>query len=114
MTLPLPRYDGNNLQAILDIIAKSAIDTGERSIKLRWGSSSATYTAAATSAQVTIPHGMGSVPVALFLSLKQPQNGLHIPYENAAADATNVYVILRQAQNTAVSVTQNFYWIAIG
>lgn len=78
----------------------------------RFGNSSATLTAAASSPQITIPHGLGAVPTKVLLSLKQPNVGLFILWESAAADATNIYVTVRQAQNTAVTATVAFYWEA--
>lgn len=77
---------------------------------IRGGSATATFTAAPISAQVTIPHGLPTTPSEVLLSNRQPQNGIFTLHENAPADATNIYVVLRQAQNVAVTITQNFYW----
>jgi hypothetical protein len=90
------------------------LETGDRYAGIRWGSTSATFTAAATSAQVTVPHGLGRVPGGVACMVKDPQNGLFIFVESAPADSKNFYIQARQTQNTAVTTTQNFYWLAIG
>jgi hypothetical protein len=87
--------------------------TGPAKRKINFGSSSVTFTASATSAQVTIPHTFGVAPVAVMCMAKNPNNGLFVFLETAAADATNIYISGRQTQNTAVSASQPFYWVAI-
>lgn len=114
--LPLPAYDGTDatLQFILDRIATAFIDTGGQSLKLRSGTSSVTYTAAATSAQKTIPHGMGSTPVRVWAFQRAPLVEFTHLYESTAADATNIYLTGRQIGGAVVTNTQNIYWFALG
>lgn len=112
--LPLPLHDGENTQAIFDLIAKSAIDTGGRSIKLRFGTSSVTFTASPTSAQVTIAHGMGSTPTLAAGFARTPTNARVTVQESAAASATNIFLTGFISDAVASSVTQSIYWIAIG
>lgn len=117
MTLPLPPFDPGDpagLQFILDRLADAAIDTGGQAVKLRFGTSSVTFTASANSAQVTIPHGMGSKPVIAGGFAATPANARITVQESATADPTNIYLTGFQTQGTAVSITQNIYWFAIG
>jgi hypothetical protein len=96
-------------------LAGSLLKTVDPSdVGVAFGAGTVTFTAAATSAQVTIAHGLGKVPVFVDCFVKDPSNGLFILIESAAADATNIYISARQTQNTAVTTTQNFYWLAIG
>jgi hypothetical protein len=81
---------------------------------IAFGSGTFIFSASATSAQVTVPHGLSAAPVLVLLSNRHPQNGLFICYEDGVPDLTNIYAIARQSQNTAVTTTQNFYWFAIG
>lgn len=83
-------------------------------LSLRVGKATATFTASSNSAQVTIPHGLGKVPRAVFGMPTQPVNGrVHIQ-ESTAPDVMNIYLSGYQSADIAITITQDFYWIALG
>lgn len=115
MTLPLPLHDGTNTQFILDQIAEAFIDTGGRQLKLRFGTSSVTFTASDVSAQATIPHGMGSTPTLAAGFARTPATNRITVQESAAADATNIYLKGHFVTvGGSLTASQNIYWFAIG
>lgn len=115
MTLPIPVYDGDpqTLQFILERLAMSAIDTGGRSIKLRWGTGTLTFAASTDSAHVTVTHGMGSAPVAVAPIASSAPTFNDIPRFNVDAFTSTTFGINGQ-KSVANSTSVNFLWIAIG
>lgn len=116
MTLPIPAYDGDpqTLQFILDVIAKSATDTGGRSIKLRWGSATIAWPGASPVATNTnVSHGLGSAPVAVLASMASTA-----PWSVAQPGvftATQFTLGVRTFDGTSpAAASYTAYWIAIG
>jgi hypothetical protein len=90
-------------------LAQLMPNTGGKSIGIRFGSSSATWTAAVLSAAVTIPHGLGIAPGYVGIQTQSQLFDFKV-----TADATNLTVTGYRTDNTAVSATINFYWLACG
>jgi hypothetical protein len=82
-------------------------------LSIACGSGTVTFTASAFSAQTTVAHGLGRVPVsvACMPGWFGGGNGGGIG-ESAAADATSFYV--EGFLTSAGTATLPFYWIAIG
>jgi hypothetical protein len=60
LALPILAPDLSNLQFILDLIAQGALDTGGRSVAIRHGNVTMTWTAATSAAAQTVTHGLPS------------------------------------------------------
>ncbi len=99
----------HNLQNAVLLLAA----TGTRR-KVGWGSSTAVFTASNTSAQLTIAHGLGVTPSLILTTAKTPVVIRCSIQESAAADATNIFLTGFESSGAAVSISQNFYWLAIG
>lgn len=89
-----------------DVLLLAVPGTGR---KVAFGSSSATWTAAVLSGAVTIAHGLGVAP-----GYVGAQTQAQLFDFKVTADATNLTITGFRTDNTAVSSTVNFYWVAIG
>lgn len=103
----------------LDRLVREAIDRSELAVRVKgleartFGKASAVFTAAAQSAQVTIPHGLAVAPRFVFATPANPVTGRVEMQESQAADKTNIYLTGFQTAAVAVSITQTFYWMAV-
>lgn len=111
MTISLdPLGDGSvsdrNFQKLMSLV----LDTGGRSVGIRFGTATATWTASATSATVTIPHGLGKIPGFVTYGSKNTP----FEYATASVDATNISTVGYQTAGTVVTGTLTFYWVVLG
>lgn len=111
MTIALEQLaDGSvsdrNFQRLMSLV----LDTGGRSVGIRFGTGTATWTAAVSSAAVTIPHGLGRTPVAVFLSTRNPLVG----YAASSIGATSFVATGFETANLAITTTNTFDWLVIG
>lgn len=104
------RLDPDIVQRNFDALVADRGSFGGKQVEIRFGTGSATWTAASTTPTVTVPHGLGRLPVFASASTA---NGL-IGYAVTAVDATNLSVVGFTTPNTAFTGTLNFYWLAIG
>lgn len=81
--------------------------------KIRTGTGVLTFTASSASAVLTVAHGLGTTPSAVFLTAAQPANIRAAIQESAAADATNISIAGFTTNVAVVTTTQNFYWLVI-
>ena len=113
MTLPLLRVaelgDDNPVQFNFDVLAKLFIDTGNESIKIRFGTGSMTGNGTPTQT-ANVTHGMGSTPVACFA---MAEASTLLP-STSTYGATTFQVALRHVDNTNWNTAQNFVWAAFG
>lgn len=109
MTLPL--YDGANLQFILDLVAQSTVDTGGRRAKLRFGAATLAFSAS-TTASVTVPHGMGSTPIAA-VAIARNSSGIY-NVTNNGIDDTDLVFVGRHTDGSSTTANITIYWIALG
>lgn len=109
-------------QQLLDFVREELIGTLPTRLEnliglvagIRGGVATAVFTASDTSAQVTIPHGLPKAPTKVLAMAKDPVAGrVHIQ-ESAPPDGTNIYLKGFQSAGTAVSISQDFYWLAVG
>jgi hypothetical protein len=89
-------------------LTKLVLDTGGKSIGVRFGTSSATWTASAQSANKAIAHGLGHAPVAVMMTGYN-----NLIWANVSRDATNI-VIAGISPGGAITGTFNVDWLAIG
>lgn len=95
-----------NFQKLMSLV----LDTGGESVGLRFGTGSATWTAAVNSASVTVPHGLGKIPAAAGAFTRD----LGIAYAVTARDATNITVRGFATAGAPTSGTATFDWAVIG
>lgn len=86
------------------------VDTGGQSIGVRFGTSTATWTAAATTPGVTIPHGLARSPIYAHASTRTSL----LEYAVTSRDATNIVVTGFVTMNTAFTGSATFDWVVIG
>lgn len=128
MTLPLPLYDGDGetLQFILDRLAQAVIDTGNREVKLRWGSAdiqsvdfSGGFGSGAGPFNVRIAHGQRSVPVIAVggldtgISTGDTEDISQWAWRNTAWDSTYFYIRYAPRTGTVNFPAVTFYWIGL-
>lgn len=94
-----------NFQALAELV----IDTGGRSVGVRWGSGNATFASSIT-APVTITHGLGHAPVFVVAITTNGSIGYVVGAKGATTVALTAYVTF----NTAVTGTFSFDWLAVG
>lgn len=95
-----------NFQRLMQLVP----DTGGRALGVRWGSSSATWTAARDAADVTIPHGLGRAPVFV----KAVSRTVLLEYALVSEDETEFVLRGYHTPGTTISGTFNFLWVAVG
>lgn len=113
MALPLPGGPDPDpaRQQKFDRIAQALIGTGGKSVELRFGADVATFTASTGSGIVTVTHGLGRAPVAVFALADT--NAVNVfAQKNGAATTTTVPFSLTSLTAHTGNVT--FYWFAIG
>lgn len=121
MTLPLLRVAElgeedetlANVQFNFDQIAKQFLDTGGQSLKMRVGTATATFSASPTSATKTVNHGLGSTPVAVFITPSSTGVAWAVPHVGAFT-STSFGVVLRDADAVNRTGDHSFYWLAVG
>jgi hypothetical protein len=77
-----------------------------------FGTSAATWTAAAVTASVTVAHGLGLIPAVVLVAYREPYNTLAV-FDVTAKDATNFTYEGRTATGGNATGTQNTYWVAL-
>ena len=115
MSVELQVWDGDpgTLQAILDEIASSLINTGGRSLTLRFGVANVVWTAATTSVPKTVNHGLGATPVGF--SFVSVPGGTSVAEAQWRVTSTSATQFVFDGTRTAVTTTDtNVAWIAIG
>lgn len=113
MTVKLERlFDGSRSDqnfATLQLIIDRLLDA-DKSFGLRLGTGTATWTAAAGSANVTVTHGLGSVPIVAITGTRDDLFG----YAVTARSATTLTVKGFTTHNAAVTTSRTFDWVVIG
>jgi hypothetical protein len=94
-------------------LAGQIADFGPAYPKIRFGGGSISFVASTVdSGSVTIPHGLGSVPLRVFLSLSGAAPAPPIALTAQSYGAINFSVTARAG--SAITFTQTFDWLAIG
>lgn len=119
--MPRPPFDiGGDIGKVVDWLIKTLggrLDVLEDllgGLKIKVGKSTLVFTASSTSAQVTVTHGLGKAPLAVFATCATPVGGRFTIQESAAASNTQAFFTGFQTQGTNVSASQDFYWLAVG
>lgn len=106
----------SGVQRNFEWLAQRLIDTGGKSIVLRWGQGTVTWPGGSkTSNTTTAVHGLGRTPVAVVATCNN-QVGAGLCAVDARFDGTNVYLQLETAAGFAPAntVTNPVSWVAIG
>jgi hypothetical protein len=102
--------DWDALNRVVDTLRVLVPDAGTRSVGIRFGTSTVTFTAATTSATTAVSHGLGATPVVVFM---QEQD----TFTRYKASAVGASTFTAQGYNTAnvlTTATLTFYWVVIG
>lgn len=117
MTLPLLKVDDPTLQFNFDEIAKKFLDAGGRQVKVRFGSTTAAFAAAATSSEVTVTHGMGSTPVAVYATgeyVSGTFGPVAVGVRNGSINSTTFKLSARATAGETPTSNVTLYWLAVG
>lgn len=107
----IPVDDWDALNRAVDTLRALVLDTGGKSLGLRVGVGSGTWTASNLAADATVLHGLGRVPVA---AGAWPINVTGIGWSVMSWNATNIVVRGFGTSGSSFSGTFNFAWAAIG
>jgi hypothetical protein len=106
------------IQRNFDKLARLVIDTGGRSIGIRFGSGTFTWPGASAFSNVaTVPHGLGRAPGAVFITGSSNAGLNAFPDFSVFSFGATTFAAQAgtvDAQNPLNTATTNFYWIAIG
>jgi hypothetical protein len=102
--------DGSVSDRNFQTLQRLVLDTGGITAGIRFAAGTATWTGASTSANVTIPHGLGRTPVYVGTTSRDTLN----EYAVTAADDTNLTVVGYRTDGAVVTASAAFYWVAIG
>lgn len=102
--------DWNAVDRMRQTLNALVLDTGGRSVGIRFGVGTATWTASAFSAAVVIPHGLGRAPVVAFAGSQNALNG----YSVSGVGATNMSVTGFRTDNVSVTGSAGFFWVVFG
>lgn len=101
-------------QRNFDKIDAGAPDLGGGALAIRAGKVAVTFSASQASNIVTVPHGLGRVPVAVLATLDTTPPAVVRGFVNVANLTDQQFIAAAQLTTGAASVTTNFYWIALG
>lgn len=103
------------LQRNLDELKGRTIDTGGKSVRLRFGTGTLVYTASQQSATLTVTHGLGTTPVNVQLTPSSAGLGLFaVDLIDGSKTSTTFQVAGYIVNGGAVTVNESFDWLAIG
>ena len=113
--LQSPTSQRNILPAMQMVIDRLFENSEGRQRRVDFGASSIVFSAAASSATVTIPHRLGVVPIMVVATAGDLQNNVFGPVL-AVGTFTELSFQLRgrDTDATARSITIPVYWLAIG
>lgn len=110
----LPDGAWETLRRILGLIASSLIDTGGRSIGIRFGSGTVTFPGGAqTSTVMNVSHGLGKTPVCVLLT-SQSATVMFEAVAPLSATQIGVEAATRDLSSPVLGTTRSFYWVVIG
>lgn len=93
MSIPLPGGADPDLdrQQKFDALAQAIPSFGGRTVEIRFGTSTVTFTASAASASTTVAHGLGKTPVTAYVTYRHAAAStiLFTPYIDTVG-ATNI------------------------
>jgi hypothetical protein len=111
----LPYWDGSDdsLRFILDLIASRFVDTGGRSVGVRWGVQELTFSGAASSATEEVEHGLGTTPVIVLATADIDGDAWCLCLTGTYTDTT-FEIAGRDTDAALITGTSNAYWLALG
>lgn len=105
------RFDGT--QRNFEVIAKSMVETGGRSIGVRFGSTTVVF-AAAPEATKAVSHGLGKTPVAAFAFPVLATTQTLFCSARTGASATSITFQFNTDNAVNFTGTVTFYWLVLG
>lgn len=112
MTISLEQlHDNSPADRNFHKLAQLVLDTGGKTIGIRFGTGSVTFTASTTSATQTIAHGLAKVPQYIACQALDSSGAITVR-PVSGADAVNFQAVGRTA--SAVTGAATFYWAVIG
>lgn len=115
--MSIPGYiadgDWESVRRVVGNLVTGMLDTAGRTMGLRFGSDTLTYTAAAVSAQKTISHGLSRTPTVIFANAKAGAKR-HVVNAAGTIDSTSFDLIAETADGGVLSSTITVYWLVLG
>jgi hypothetical protein len=105
--------DGSVSDRNFQALAQLVLDTGGKSLGIRFGTGSATWSASQVSGAVTVTHGLGASPA---LVIVQQINTTAITYGNITTSSTTFSVTGNYTDHASGNLTGTFgfWWLVIG
>lgn len=97
----------------LQMLAKLTIDAGGRSVGLRFGTVTLTWTANTASGSVSVAHGLGKTPVVVLATGKDAAVFGQIPSCNPNSYTATTFTMSAETKNSWTG-TMTLCWVAIG
>lgn len=106
--------DGSIIDRNFQKLRNLVIDTAGKTLGIRFGVSSVTFTASATSATATVTHGLGKTPGYIGLTPVSSASWYVLRYLSGSRNSTSFQVSGRTIDGTTPSLTASFFWMVIG
>lgn len=104
-------FDNSPVARNFDKLGQLALDTGGRSLGLRVGTATATFTAGSVTPTVTVNHGLGRTPA--FIAM-QPRGGGSVQCSVDSRGDTTFTFRAYSTAGTSVTGTHTHDWLVIG
>lgn len=118
MTVSLEYVHENDWAAVsrlIDQLNGLLIDTGGRSVGIRFGSNTITWPGGSgTTSSTTVTHGLGRTPAGVYVSASTTLGGTHINATSVGATTFSVQGTTIDGSSPAGGTTGTFYWLVIG
>lgn len=114
MALPLPGGpdDDPDRQQKFDALARAMAGFGGKSVEIRYGTATLTFTASTDSAAVSVTHGLGRLPVSV-VAMSFGSSFGRVANCNWASPTATTFLFAGEVK-TAFTGTVTVTWIAIG
>lgn len=90
------------------------LKTTGTSRKVTFGTGTVSFSAADTSAELDVAHGLAVTPLCVICTPSTPANTRVTIQESSSPGSTYFHVKGFQTQGSAITADQTFYWLAIG
>ena len=116
MGLPLEfTGDYDVVQRNFDVIARAALDAGNQSASIRFGTATATWPGgSANSNLLAVPHGLGTEALYV-VAMPAGTSGPEYTVVGQPSGTANINFVMRNAiASPGAGATRSFYWVAVG
>jgi hypothetical protein len=98
-----------NFQKLMSLV----LDTGGRSVGIRFGTGSVSFTASAASTEYTVAHGLGRTPVTAYATFRHA-TGTTLVFTAYVSTLTSTTIGVSAAVSSAVTGSLSVDWLVFG